>query len=297
MAATALSLPAQTDRLEVPEQTLPDGVSGRAYSAPLRAEGGATPHTWQVEAGALPSGLRLNPASGEIFGVPTAPGIWEPSIAVRDSERPPHTASRRLRIRVALPLTLETRSLPKLLSSSSYKIPLQATGGFSPYHFEIAAGNLPAGLSLESRTGVISGQPTELGPFTITLRVSDSSNPAQAVERQFAQNVVGPLMVDWVEPPEVRDHGIYGSLRVTNSTEEDVDLTVLIVAVNEYGKAFALGYQHFILSKETDSQEIPFGFSMPNGTYMVRADAVGEVAASNTIRRGYREVRILRVGD
>jgi hypothetical protein len=125
--------------------------------------------------------------------------------------------------------------------------------------------------------------------------VTDSSNPRQSFERTFTPRVLGPLTADWVEAPEARSNGIYGSLRVLNATHDNVDLTIIVVAVNEYGKAFTLGYQHFTLNSDTTSQNIPFGFSLPRGVYMVRADAVGEVAQTNTIRRAFREERTVKV--
>lgn len=285
---------AQTGSVRIDAVPLPDGVSGRAYSTTLRATGGEGALQWRVQSGQLPPGLRLESKSGEIHGLPIAQGLWEAVIEVRDAAG--HKASGRARIRVALPLVLETRALPGLMSNSTYRIPLVTTGGIPPLRFGIAAGGLPRGLSLDSENGLVVGQTAELGPFTVTIRVTDSSRPrAQSAERTFTTRVIGPLNVDWTDPPTVRDNGIYGSLRVSNATQDNVTLTVIVVAVNEYGKAFSLGYQHFVLSPDSYSQEIPFGFSLPRGTYMARVDAVGEIAEKNVIQRAYRETAGLRV--
>jgi len=64
---------------------------------------------------------------------------------------------------------------------------------------------------------------------------------------------------------------------------------VIVVAVNEIGKAFALGYQHFDLLPKTKEQEIPFESQLPGGRYTVRVDAVGEVSAKNRIYRAARQ--------
>ena len=72
---------------------------------------------------------------------------------------------------------------------------------------------------------------------------------------------------------------------VSNQTEQDFDLTVIMVAVNETGRATAIGYQHFPLKKNTTSLEIPFGENLPQGTYEINVDAVAEVAATNSIYR------------
>ena len=67
---------------------------------------------------------------------------------------------------------------------------------------------------------------------------------------------------------------------VSNSTERDFDLTVVIVAVDESGRATALGYQHFPLKKDTAELEIPFGENLARGSYQINVDAVGELAPS-----------------
>jgi hypothetical protein len=49
-----------------------------------------------------------------------------------------------------------------------------ASGGLPPYTFSVASGALPAGLTLNTTTGAITGTPTAAGSFTV--KVTDSSN-------------------------------------------------------------------------------------------------------------------------
>jgi len=53
--------------------TLPGGTVGTAYNQTLAATG-TSPITWSISAGALPTGLTLNTATGAITGTPTAAG-------------------------------------------------------------------------------------------------------------------------------------------------------------------------------------------------------------------------------
>ena len=78
---------------------------------------------------------------------------------------------------------------------------------------------------------------------------------------------------------------IGGRLEVSNSTGDDFDFTVVVLAVNEIGKAFAIGYQHFPLKSGVESMEIPFGETLPQGRYVVHVDAVGEVPPRHAIYR------------
>jgi hypothetical protein len=56
-----------------------------AYSLQLNATGGTLPFTWSAAGGALPSGLLLNPTSGQLSGTPLVPGLSQFTINVTDS--------------------------------------------------------------------------------------------------------------------------------------------------------------------------------------------------------------------
>jgi uncharacterized repeat protein (TIGR01451 family) len=56
----------------------------------------------------------------------------------------------------------------------AYSSAAVAGGGTPPYTFSVASGALPAGLSLNTTTGAITGTPTTAGPFSFTASVTDS---------------------------------------------------------------------------------------------------------------------------
>ena len=161
---------------------------------------------------------------------------------------------------------------------------LTASGGIAPIHWRLLEGKLPAGLQL-SDSGLLSGIPSEIGEFNLTIAVADSASPPTAVQKKFAIKSIAPEVVKWLEGPHVRDQGIWGKVEVDNQTEKPFDLTVIILAVDDFGKAFALGYQHFTLQPQGQSPPIPFGSSLPFGNYVVHVDAIAEVASINTIHR------------
>lgn len=67
--------------------------------------------------------------------------------------------------------------LPVGIRGRPYSQTLGATGGQTPYRWDIAAGSLCAGLSL-STGGVIAGTPTSTGTCSFTARVTDAGGAA-----------------------------------------------------------------------------------------------------------------------
>lgn len=57
-----------------------------------------------------------------------------------------------------------------------YSSTLVAAGGTAPLTLSMVTGSLPAGLSFNSTTGVISGTPTAVGATTFTAQIIDSSD-------------------------------------------------------------------------------------------------------------------------
>ncbi len=70
---------------------------------------------------------------------------------------------------------ITTVSLPDGALNVSYSATMTATGGTTPYSWSLAGGALPAGLSLNPATGVISGTPTSSGTFPVTVQVTDAA--------------------------------------------------------------------------------------------------------------------------
>ncbi|HEX7154120.1 MAG TPA: ice-binding family protein [Thermoanaerobaculia bacterium] len=65
--------------------TLPPAMTAIPYSQSVVASGGAAPYTYALTSGALPAGLTLNPATGQIGGVPLTPGLFSFTIQATDA--------------------------------------------------------------------------------------------------------------------------------------------------------------------------------------------------------------------
>ncbi len=57
--------------------------------------------------------------------------------------------------------------------------------GIPFYNWDIVAGTLPDGLTLDSFTGTISGTPTKAGGTRCTIRVRDYDEKAKGIQREL----------------------------------------------------------------------------------------------------------------
>lgn len=174
--------------------------------------------------------------------------------------------------------------LPDTYPQANYEVRFHARGGVPHLHWKLEKGALPPGIKLED-DGFLHGQPARTGEFDFTLSVTDSNNPPEAVQKGFLLRVQSALVLKWKNPARVSGNRIDGSVDVSNITPDDMDLTFVVLAVAENGRATAIGYQHFNLPRGAVDKELPFGETLPHGGYVVHVDVVGEVARKKQIYR------------
>ncbi|BBH45774.1 putative Ig domain-containing protein [Pseudomonas sp. KU43P] len=73
-----------------------------------------------------------------------------------------------------LAITPTTPNLPPATQGLAYSASLGASGGTPPYRYSVA-GTLPAGLTLDSASGSVSGTPTAVGDNRFTISVTDAN--------------------------------------------------------------------------------------------------------------------------
>lgn len=174
--------------------------------------------------------------------------------------------------------------LPDTYPQAPYEFRFRARGGTPPLHWRAEKGALPPGMKLDD-DGLLHGQAERVGEFQFTISAREGGQTQSAVQKAFILRVKSALSLKWKVPAHVSGNRIEGSVAVSNTTPDDIDLTFIAMAIADNGRATAIGYQHFILRRGTVDKELPFGETLPRGGYVANVDAVGEVAVKNLIYR------------
>lgn len=165
--------------------SLADGTIGAAYSRTLAATGGTGALTWTVSSGALPTGLTLSTA-GVLSGTPTTAGTA--TFTVRAADTASVAGTRALSLTVLNPPAITAPTFSTLTATQSVSQTLASTGGTAPYTWSITGGALPAGLSLNSSTGVITGTASAAGTYSFTIQVTDASSLSDTASGSWTVN-------------------------------------------------------------------------------------------------------------
>ena len=141
----------------------------------LTATGG-TGTGYTFSATGLPTGLTIS-SGGTISGTPTVSGTYAYVVTIRDSAGNTGTLNCSVYVEPSNSQNGFTVTCPKGTADvgAAYTSSVVATGGTPPYTYSVSAGSLPAGLTLNATTGVISGTPTTAGTSGFTIKVVDST--------------------------------------------------------------------------------------------------------------------------
>jgi hypothetical protein len=180
--------------LTITTSQLPRGSVGTIYSQNLGASGGQTPYNWSLQSGNLPDGILLN-QSGVLSGTPDRAGSSSFVLKLSDTAGASVTATLSIVINPAVALLgLDTASLADGVVGQDYSQTLKATGGDTPYRWEVISGRLPEGLKISS-AGVISGRPTAPGEVEFEIRVSDQSGQSASLALSIDVNPAPELTI------------------------------------------------------------------------------------------------------
>ena len=159
--------------MEITTDWLPDGDLAQPYSAQIETNIlGTGSINAEVIDGAMPTGLSLDPVTGEIDGAPTESGNFTFTIQVTDGSSYNTGSDQETYYMYVSGQALQvTESSDTAYAGSSYSDQVEVTGGLGDTRsFSVDSGQLPPGLTMNS-SGLISGTPTTAGEYTARVEV------------------------------------------------------------------------------------------------------------------------------
>ena len=170
-------------------------VAGLRFSFPLPTYGGK--RAYKVTASTAPTGVTVS-ATGMVSGLLPTPGTYPLSVTVRDALGAQVTKA--LSLRAVAPLVLEG-SAPGATLGRAFTATFTPSGGASPY--SVVATTVPAGLTFNPGTGVLSGVPSTLSTSSFaTFTVTDSVG--RAISRRVQLPVAAPVTATTTMLPRPR---------------------------------------------------------------------------------------------
>ena len=185
-----------------PPAASPAAMVGQPYSASFTASGNVGTVVWTIASGELPSGLTLDAAAGTVSGAPTAWGMF--AVAGQGMDSLGRSGAATLSIVVSpTPIAISTTTLAPASYKTNYSATLSANGGTGATAWTLAAGSLPAGLTLDAASGMISGTPTQAGTFAFDVRAVDTKWEGDADTKTITLDVQPPAFTAAVAPAAV----------------------------------------------------------------------------------------------
>jgi hypothetical protein len=154
------------------------GTVGTAVSLQIHATDSASGQTLTYSATGLPAGLSINSSTGLISGTPTTAGTSSVTVTAKDTTNASGTASFTWTVNPAGGNTVTVTSPGNQTGTVGTAVSLQvhATDSASGQTLTYSATGLPAGLSINSSSGLISGTPTTAGTSSVTVTATDTTN-------------------------------------------------------------------------------------------------------------------------
>jgi hypothetical protein len=154
--------------------------------SPFVAVGGSGNYQWSATG--LPAGLTIDATSGAWAGTPTSGGVYPIVVAVADAKNTKSVSSAVFTLTVHSPLSLSTESgkpaalfaLPSLPVDAA---PVSAHGATSALTW--AATALPAGLTIDPATGVLTGKPTRTGVSSTVVTATTAAGDTATLDVTF----------------------------------------------------------------------------------------------------------------
>ena len=183
-----------TSILTVTSTDLPSGIDNRPYSGSIVAVNGKPPLHWTVPF--VPQGLAFDAAAGSFSGTPSEAISSDFAVSVTDSSSPPQSATGSVTWFIYGPLQFLQTDLGSIqVGASGGLFPIYISGGQPPVASTLASGTLPPGMELNSVGNLLDGSATQIGNYSIGVRLQDSASPPQTAQATLTFTITPRLPV------------------------------------------------------------------------------------------------------
>jgi hypothetical protein len=178
-----MNLPVRLGILAVGALIAQGGTPGYAYSIISGATGFAT------------AGFTLN-VDGTITGTPTATGPVEFVAQVQDADTTVFTGTFEINVEANLTVAAGTPTFAE--SGVDYSYTFVVTGASGSLSYAVTSGSIPGSFTLNSSTGVLSGNDTEISPpttYSFTVTATDGGS-GETIDMPAVLYVLAPVTND-----------------------------------------------------------------------------------------------------
>ncbi len=164
---------------------------GTAVSVQVRATDSGSGQTLTYSATGLPAGLSISSSTGLISGTPTAAATSSVTVTAKDGTNASGSASFSWTVNPKSSGNTVTVTNPGSQTSTvgtAASVQIQATDSGSGQTLTYSATGLPAGLSISSSTGLISGTPTAAATSSVTVTATDGTNASGSASFSWTVN-------------------------------------------------------------------------------------------------------------
>ena len=240
-------------------------VAGPTITATDSGGAAALPLTYSSTT--LPTGLAINATSGLISGTPTAEGTYPVTVTATDQTGATGTSAFNW---VITPNTLVVKATAPKTSYAGIKVSVQptATDSAAGQNTQLtwSATGLPAGLTINAGTGLISGKPTKPSAATTTVTATDALGTKGSTK--IVWHIAAPIIVsNGGTATTTAGHDVVFKLAYTDAVRGDK------VTWTAAGLPAGTGFQQ--------SSLMLYGWPAKAGTYHVTFNAKGSLGTSD----------------